>query len=62
MLKVLGVVLRNFESVLCAARGPAVQRKPLKHRDFEVNLESRLGKTQVRFFVISSQWIVVNSL
>ncbi|KAL9685352.1 hypothetical protein QQ045_022801 [Rhodiola kirilowii] len=29
------------------SRGPVVQRKPLKHRDFEVNLESRLGKTQV---------------
>ncbi|XP_058745815.1 uncharacterized protein LOC131618653, partial [Vicia villosa] len=28
-------------------KGPPVQRKPLKHRDFEVNLESRLGKTQV---------------
>lgn len=34
-----------------AARGPAVQRKPLKHRDFEVDLESRLGKTQVCSFV-----------
>ncbi|XP_073308805.1 uncharacterized protein [Primulina huaijiensis] len=29
------------------SRGPIVQRKPLKHRDYEVNLESRLGKTQV---------------
>lgn len=28
-------------------RGPPVQRKPLKHRDYEVDLESRLGKTQV---------------
>ncbi|KAG6430400.1 hypothetical protein SASPL_108465 [Salvia splendens] len=27
--------------------GPPVQRKPLKHRDYEVDLESRLGKTQV---------------
>ncbi|KAF8018338.1 hypothetical protein BT93_H3281 [Corymbia citriodora subsp. variegata] len=26
---------------------PPVQRKPLKHRDYEVDLESRLGKTQV---------------
>ncbi|KAF6165589.1 hypothetical protein GIB67_021859 [Kingdonia uniflora] len=26
---------------------PAVQRQPLKHRDYEVDLESRLGKTQV---------------
>lgn len=24
-----------------------MQRKPLKHRDYEVDLESRLGKTQV---------------
>ncbi|KAL3679854.1 hypothetical protein R1sor_022810 [Riccia sorocarpa] len=29
------------------ARGPPVQRKPLKHRDYEVDLTSRLGKTQV---------------
>ncbi|XP_047342219.1 zinc finger matrin-type protein 2-like [Impatiens glandulifera] len=29
------------------SKGPAVQRQPLKHRDFEVDLESRLGKTQV---------------
>ncbi|XP_073126830.1 uncharacterized protein [Henckelia pumila] len=29
------------------SRGPIVQRKPLKHRDYEVDLESRLGKTQV---------------
>nr|GMD10719.1 zinc finger matrin-type protein 2 [Ipomoea batatas] len=28
------------------ARGPPVQRKPLKQRDYEVDLESRLGKTQ----------------
>jgi U4/U6.U5 tri-snRNP component SNU23 len=32
---------------LCAAKGPPVQRKPLKHRDYEVDLDSRLGKTQV---------------
>ncbi|CAI0446639.1 unnamed protein product [Linum tenue] len=30
-----------------AAKGPPVQRKPLKHRDYQVDLESRLGKTQV---------------
>ncbi|KAE9615934.1 hypothetical protein Lal_00017706 [Lupinus albus] len=29
------------------AKGPSLQRKPLKHRDYEVDLESRLGKTQV---------------
>eukprot|EP00271_Cylindrocystis_brebissonii_P005993 TRINITY_DN18486_c0_g1_i1.p1 TRINITY_DN18486_c0_g1~~TRINITY_DN18486_c0_g1_i1.p1 ORF type:complete len:212 (+),score=55.68 TRINITY_DN18486_c0_g1_i1:244-879(+) len=28
-------------------RGPPIQRAPLRQRDFEVNLESRLGKTQV---------------
>lgn len=35
-----------------AARGPPVQRKPLKHRDYEVDLESRLGKTQVLCLVL----------
>jgi DMSO/TMAO reductase YedYZ heme-binding membrane subunit len=30
-----------------AERGPPVQRQPLKHRDYEVDLDSRLGKTQV---------------
>ncbi|XP_066356458.1 uncharacterized protein [Miscanthus floridulus] len=29
-------------------RGPPVQRQPLKHRDYEVDLDSRLGKTQIR--------------
>ncbi|THG09572.1 hypothetical protein TEA_022242 [Camellia sinensis var. sinensis] len=29
------------------SKGPPVQRKPLKHRDYEVDLKSRLGKTQV---------------
>ncbi|MCI00898.1 zinc finger matrin-type protein 2, partial [Trifolium medium] len=35
-----------------------VQRKPLKHRDYEVNLESSLGKTQVVTPVapLSQQW------
>lgn len=28
-------------------KGPLVQRKPLKQRDYEIDLESRLGKTQV---------------
>ncbi|KAK2364949.1 hypothetical protein P8452_67797 [Trifolium repens] len=28
-------------------KGPSVPRKPLKHRDYEVNLTSSLGKTQV---------------
>ncbi|URE40132.1 zinc finger matrin-type protein [Musa troglodytarum] len=27
-------------------KAPPVQRKPLKHRNYEVDLESRLGKTQ----------------
>ncbi|CAL5378610.1 unnamed protein product [Camellia sinensis] len=31
------------------SKGPPVQRKPLKHRDYEVDLESRLGKTQCRY-------------
>ncbi|XP_068659857.1 uncharacterized protein [Aristolochia californica] len=29
------------------SKGPLVQRKPLKHRDYEVDLSSCLGKTQV---------------
>ncbi|KAI5658591.1 hypothetical protein M9H77_27384 [Catharanthus roseus] len=29
------------------SKGPPIQRKPLKHRDYQVDLESRLGKTQV---------------
>lgn len=29
------------------SKGPLIQRKPLKHRDYQVDLESRLGKTQV---------------
>ncbi|KAF3631169.1 10 kDa chaperonin [Capsicum chacoense] len=29
------------------SRGPSVQRKPLKPRDYQVDLESRLGKTQL---------------
>ncbi|CAN4110980.1 unnamed protein product [Withania somnifera] len=29
------------------SRGPPVQRKPLKPRDYQVDLESRLGKTRV---------------
>lgn len=29
------------------SKGPPIQRKPLKHRDYEVDLDSRLGKTQV---------------
>ncbi|KAL4592621.1 hypothetical protein LXL04_005623 [Taraxacum kok-saghyz] len=28
-------------------KGPPVQRKPLKHRDYEVDLTTRLGKTRV---------------
>ncbi|XP_024032950.1 zinc finger matrin-type protein 2-like [Morus notabilis] len=31
------------------SKRPPVQRKPLKHRDYEVDLESCLGKTQVRY-------------
>ncbi|KAF5739995.1 zinc finger matrin-type protein 2 [Tripterygium wilfordii] len=29
------------------SKAPPVQRKPLKHRDHDVDLESRLGKTQI---------------
>ncbi|KAF3967034.1 hypothetical protein CMV_008925 [Castanea mollissima] len=34
------------------SKGPPVQRKPLKHRDYEVDLESRLGKTQLAGIMI----------
>ncbi|GMP41678.1 hypothetical protein CsSME_00011692 [Camellia sinensis var. sinensis] len=34
------------------SKGPPIQRRPLKHRDYEVDLESRLGKTQVDNFVL----------
>lgn len=30
-----------------SSKGPPIQRKPLKHRDFEVDLDSRLGKSQI---------------
>lgn len=40
--------ISNISSVIIeSAKGPPVQRKPLKHRDYEVDLSSRLGKTQV---------------
>ncbi|KAI4301711.1 hypothetical protein L6164_034962 [Bauhinia variegata] len=38
---------RQEEEVRSKPKGPPVQRKPLKHRDYIVDLESRLGKTQV---------------
>ncbi|GMP63823.1 hypothetical protein CsSME_00025359 [Camellia sinensis var. sinensis] len=41
----MGVLFDGFASF--AAKGPPIQRKPLKHRDYEVDLDSRLGKTQV---------------
>lgn len=40
-----------WQTLICGscapAKGPPVQRKPLKNRDYEVDLSSRLGKTQV---------------
>ncbi|KAL3638257.1 hypothetical protein CASFOL_017628 [Castilleja foliolosa] len=38
---------READRTKSKSSGPPVQRKPLKHRDYEVDLESRLGKTQV---------------
>ncbi|XP_076910122.1 uncharacterized protein LOC143567635 [Bidens hawaiensis] len=38
---------KELERSKSKAKGPPVQRKPLKHRDYEVDLDSRLGKTQV---------------
>ncbi|KAJ7566551.1 hypothetical protein O6H91_02G108200 [Diphasiastrum complanatum] len=40
-------LLEEEERYKPKSRGPIVQRKPLKHRDHEVDLTSRLGKTQV---------------
>lgn len=40
----------SSQCVVDAAKGPPIQRKPLKHRDYQVDLESRLGKTQVGIF------------
>lgn len=50
--------------VIFAAKGPPVQRKPLKHRDYEVDLESRLGKTQVSccIFIVLFELKVVREL
>ncbi|KAK3162050.1 hypothetical protein QOZ80_1BG0084700 [Eleusine coracana subsp. coracana] len=39
--------LRNSTFTPDIYRGPPVQRQLLKHRHYEVDLESRLGKTQV---------------
>lgn len=50
MIKVLIFI---FFCLFLAAKGPPVQRAPLKHRDYHVDLESRLGKTQVSFISLS---------
>ncbi|KAK9725019.1 hypothetical protein RND81_05G116000 [Saponaria officinalis] len=39
------------------SKGPLIQRKPLKHRDYEVDLESRLGKTQVSQLPSYLSWL-----
>ncbi|KAK3036743.1 hypothetical protein RJ639_029708 [Escallonia herrerae] len=38
---------KELDRAKAKSKGPPVQRKPLKHRDYEVDLNSRLGKTQV---------------
>ncbi|XP_016480573.1 uncharacterized protein LOC107801717 [Nicotiana tabacum] len=38
---------KETEGKKSKSRGPPIQRKPLKQRDYQVDLESRLGKTQV---------------
>ncbi|THU68626.1 hypothetical protein C4D60_Mb08t05860 [Musa balbisiana] len=38
---------RERENEKGKRKAPPVQRKPLKHRNYELDLESRLGKTQV---------------
>ncbi|TXG65302.1 hypothetical protein EZV62_006577 [Acer yangbiense] len=45
LLGCLGFTSKGYGAM--NAKGPPVQRKPLKHRDYIVDLESRLGKTQV---------------
>ncbi|GKE62786.1 hypothetical protein Tco_1513153 [Tanacetum coccineum] len=37
---------KELDRAKSKSKGPPVQRKPLKHRDYEVDLDSRLGKTQ----------------
>lgn len=48
-------ILTRVVVFVVAAKGPPVQRKPLKHRDYQVDLESRLGKTQVSVLYFSSR-------
>ncbi|XP_028106412.1 zinc finger matrin-type protein 2-like isoform X2 [Camellia sinensis] len=43
------------------SKGPPVQRKPLKHRDYEVDLKSRLGKTQAGYFCSVCKCVVKDS-
>ncbi|KAE9446657.1 hypothetical protein RHGRI_031926 [Rhododendron griersonianum] len=43
------------------SKGPPVQRKPLKHRDYEVDLNSRLGKTQAGYFCSVCECVVKDS-
>ncbi|XP_066356457.1 uncharacterized protein [Miscanthus floridulus] len=42
-------------------RGPPVQRQPLKHRDYEVDLDSRLGKTQAGYYCSVCECVVKDS-
>ncbi|MCD7446488.1 hypothetical protein HAX54_007803 [Datura stramonium] len=43
------------------ARGTSVQRKPLKPRDYQVDLESRLGKTQAECYCPVCECVVKDS-
>ncbi|RZC60768.1 hypothetical protein C5167_022540 [Papaver somniferum] len=44
--RIVGNLSANVVGMLLA-KGPPVQRQPLKRRDYEVDLNSRLGKSQV---------------
>jgi hypothetical protein len=52
--------MSSFFSIADADRGPPVQREPLKHRDYEVDLESRLGKTQVCHIIFPCSLMLYN--
>jgi hypothetical protein len=57
ILYILALTSLNF-SVVLKWTAPPVQRKPLKQRDYEIDLESRLGKTQVCSYLPSLREIL----
>ncbi|KAK6915657.1 Zinc finger, double-stranded RNA binding, partial [Dillenia turbinata] len=51
----------GYGQTTISSKGPPVQRKPLKHRDYEVDLESRLGKTQAGYYCLVCECVVKDS-